>query len=264
MVKLSKAHVSLDENGRLDPSPNLNGDAHAVSRNYFQFPNDSVGLSESYKLLRNAFENIVSETIFKEKQEALYTKARKLLGLGSSGTPLVYSPFFLPKMRHDDIGLEIENVYFPAIQNSYKAECPDNDFTVEFKDSLEGKIKSIPGLGHDRLEAAVRESDILGLSLFILREYSVQAAREQITVMPTDFSLTGMLDLSGSLVARPKLMFNTEQYAPMVWTPSCETPWEHANFHYEAYGYNLMFNRRVHHDLVAEYWSHGVSIFESV
>jgi len=181
-----------------------------------------------------------------------------------SKTVLVNAPFFLPKLQNEDLGTELEEVYLPSLTTSYKNTFPDYEFTVEYKESLKGTLNSIKGLGHDRLENLCRDSDVIGTTFFILREYSVQAAREQMTFLPGEFSLAGILDLSGALVAQPDLMFNETEYSPMVWPSGCETPWKHANFHYECYGYNLMFNRRVHHDLVAEYWSHGISLFEPV
>ena len=263
MSKVSNSPVSIDQMGRVRPSPNIKALAHTTSRNYFRFPEEQVDLSESHKLLLRSFPNVVKAEIFNEKILALYKKARNLLKFPPT-VPLVYAPIFMPRLQHDDIAVELENVYFPAINAAYKAVFPDYDFTVEYKDSLGGKIQSIEGLGHDRLEEMARKSDIIGITMFVLREYSVQAAREQMLNMPTDFALAGILDVSAALVSRPGLMFNTVQYAPMVWASGCETPWEHANFHYEGYGYNLMFNRRVHHELVAEYWSHGISLFEGV
>ena len=263
MQKLTDVDVSIDDNGRVEPSPSLKADAHSTSREYFRFTKPDVDLVAAHKLIAASFDKVLGKAQFKEKIETLCEKARSLLKINSS-VPLVYAPFYLPKLEHDDIGTEVEKVYFPAIQKAYRSEFPDFDFTVEYKDSLKGKIKSISGLGHDQLEATCRKSDVLGIVLFVLREYSVQAAREQMATMPSEFSLTGILDLSASLISRPGLMFNEVKYAPMVWASGCQTTWEHANFHYEGYGYNLMFNRRVHHDLVAEYWTHGVSLFDPV
>jgi hypothetical protein len=33
-----------------------------------------------------------------------------------------------------------------------------------------------------------------------------------------------------------------------------------AGYHFEAYGYNLTFNRRVHFDQVAESWASGLVV----
>lgn len=263
MSKMSESLLTVDRYGRIEPSASLESAAHAISRNYFKFSESRLTLSESYNTLRKLYSVQLDQKVFLSRIEALCVKAGKLLGLDTN-TVLVCAPFYLPKLQHEDLGTELEEVYLPLIRTSYKNTFPDYEFTVEYKDSLKDKLKSIKGLGHDRLEDLCRDSDVMGVTFFILREYSVKGAREQMAFLPEEFSLAGILDLSGALVAQPDLMFNETEYSPMVWPSGCETPWEHANFHYECYGYNLMFNRRVHHDLVAEYWSHGISLFEPV
>ena len=39
--------------------------------------------------------------------------------------------------------------------------------------------------------------------------------------------------------------------------------WAGIGYHFEAYGYNLTFNRRPHLGHAAEYWSSGISVLES-
>jgi hypothetical protein len=105
------------------------------------------------------------------------------------------------------------------------------------------------------------ENDVVvGVYFPCLLEYSVQAAREKIAQLPNNCLLAGGYDTAAAFIAAPNLLLREDGYPPLLWLSGLETDSEYAGFHFEAYGYDLTFNRRVHYDHVAEYWASAIVI----
>lgn len=253
----------FDERGRIQPSNTLTGAVHPVSRHYFRMQKISFDPKSSYNNVQRLISPALKESEFCARMETMMEGMLDELGI-STFSEMAAVPFYLPRMLTNDLGSELLETLLPLISKSYDKTFPDYQFSIETTEPIAGQIKSIVGLGHDLLTDAAMQGDVIGICLFALGEYSVQAARQQSKLLPPAISLAGALDLSASLIARPDLLYNTRKYPPMLWMSGCETPWKHANFHFEAYGYNLNFNRRAHHDLVAEYWHHGLTSFEII
>ncbi|MBS41159.1 MAG: hypothetical protein CMM83_05525 [Rhodospirillales bacterium] len=257
---MTKIDVTFDSRGRLEPHSTIKTPVHLKSRNYFKFPDINFDPTSNYKNINLVFDIPLSENEFVSETKNLLKECRMDLGVDKKQEILAV-PFFTPRLGEGDLGDHLEKKLIPAVSQSYKNLFPEYEFKNEFPHPLSEHFKSISGLGHDRLESAVTLGPVIGVCLFIIREYSVQAARDQVKLLGEGFGLSGAIDLSSVLVSQPDLLFHKDDYPPLLWFSGCETTWEHANFHYEAYGYNLMFNRRVHYDQVAEYWSHGVTRF---
>ena len=260
---MSNTGVVFDAKGRLEPDDALKNPAHLKSRNYFKFPDLEFDPKGCYKRISSVFDISLSEDDFVSETKDILSQIGVSLGLADT-QKIVAVPFYTPTLGDCDLGEILDNTLIPAVGKSYQNIFPDYQFKNEFPHSLSGHLKSIPGLGHDRLERAVATGPVVGLCLCVLREYSVHAAREQAKIIGGNFGLAGAIDLSSVFVSQPDLLFHKNEYPPLMWMSGCQTSWDHANFHYEAYGYNLMFNRRVHYDQVAEYWAHGVTCFKSI
>jgi hypothetical protein len=123
---------------------------------------------------------------------------------------------------------------------------------------LEGRLSVAPGSRHDQLiEAAARE-DVVGLYFPTLLEFSAPAAIEFIATLPPNLLLAGGFDTSAAFVAAPGLLFDPDAYPPLLWLSGLAGEKDGIGYHYEAYGYNLTFNRRSHRGQVSEYWACGV------
>ena len=255
--------VSFDAYGRLEPHASITTPVHLKSRNYFKFPELNFDPAANYKMISAVLDIPLSEEAFVSEVNQLMENSINSLRPDNHQN-IIAIPFFTPKLVESDIGQVMEEFLIPTVGASYKNRFPEYEFKNEFPHSLSGHFKSLPGLGHDRLESALKSGPVIGICFFILREYSIHAAREQIKILGEEFGLAGAIDLSSAFVAQPDLLFHKDHYPPMIWMSGCQTSWEHANFHYEAYGYNLMFNRRVHYDQVAEYWSHGITCFKGL
>ena len=57
-----------------------------------------------------------------------------------------------------------------------------------------------------------------------------------------------------------RLLLRRDGYPPLLWLSGVEAEAPDAGYHFEAYGYNLTFNRRPHLGQTAEYWWHGLTV----
>ena len=124
-----------------------------------------------------------------------------------------------------------------------------------FKDhhtlSLSGSMRFRAGSRHEHLIQRLSAGPVIGLYMPALTEYSLPAAVERLATLPTDWLLAGGIDTAAALIAEPALLVRKQGYAPLLWTAGLETkPGEGHCF--EAYGYDMTFNRRKHFDACAE------------
>jgi len=166
----------------------------------------------------------------------------------------------LPKAAREDIGEALQEDCLPAVLGSFKAEFPKYDFLNHNKDSLAGKLGVAPGSRHERLLEQARASEVVGVYFPCLLEYSLPAALEQMAGLPEQFLLAGGLDTSAAFVALPGLLLRKEGYPPLLWLSALTSEKEGIGYHYEAYGYNLTFNRRAHLGKAAEYWASALVV----
>ena len=169
-------------------------------------------------------------------------------------------PFILPKAARADIGEALDEDYLPAVLGAFKAEFPKYDFVNHHKGGLAGKLSVAPGSRHERLLEATRQSEVVGVYLPCLLEYSIPAALEQMATLPEHFLLAGGLDTSAAFVSLPGLLLRKDGYPPLLWFSGLAAEKDGVGYHYEAYGYNLTFNRRAHLGKVAEYWASALVV----
>ncbi|OHC71872.1 MAG: hypothetical protein A3H93_19630 [Rhodocyclales bacterium RIFCSPLOWO2_02_FULL_63_24] len=167
-------------------------------------------------------------------------------------------PFFLPKSATTDIGLAIENTYLKAVRNAFLELFPDYAFVNYHARSLEGKLQVAPGSRHERLLERMGKSPVVGYYFPCLLEYSVPAALEQMQSLPDSLILAGGFDTCATFIACPDLLLRTDEYPPLLWLAGLSGERESIGYHFEAYGYNLTFNRRAHFGQAAEYWACGL------
>lgn len=164
-------------------------------------------------------------------------------------------PFYLPRAAHDDVGAALEARYLPAAAASYRSALPEHRFLDHHKSELRGKLSPAPGARHDRLIAAMAGGPVVGWYLPCLLEYSIPAAIEQLKGLPEAFLLAGGYDTCAAFVGSPDLLLRRDGYPPLLWMAGLSGEREDVGYHFEAYGYNLTFNRRVHFGQAAEYWA---------
>ncbi|XLM23265.1 hypothetical protein MKD33_18855, partial [Chromobacterium piscinae] len=60
-----------------------------------------------------------------------------------------------------------------------------------------------------------------------------------------------------AFIGSPDLLLRRDGYPPLLWLSGLDGEKEGVGYHFEAYGYDLTFNRRVHQNMAAEYWASG-------
>jgi MoaA/NifB/PqqE/SkfB family radical SAM enzyme len=169
-------------------------------------------------------------------------------------------PFLLPKAVHLDIGEALETRYLDAVRGAFEATLPDYDFVNHVKASLAGTLSVAPGSRHERLIEAMARDAVVGYYFPCLNEYSIPAALARIASLPDDFLLAGAYDTCAALVGNPGLLLRENGYPPLLWLAALAGDRVDAGLHFEAYGPDLTFNRRVHFGQPAEYWTSGLVV----
>jgi hypothetical protein len=250
----------FDEFGRCIPS-SLIAKAHVASRRYFLVEQPRVNYQEIYDRINSRFEisRDLSVSEFQQRAEAILMSLKKDEN-NSNITQGVAVPFILPKAEYDDIGQTLEKHYLPSVEQSFKDSFPKYSFDNHCVDSLQGKLSVAKASRHDDLLAAMKKGVVVGWYFPALLEYSVPAAIEQVQRLPKQFLLAGGFDTAAAFIGSPDLLLRKDGYPPLFWLSGLESEKEGIGYHFEAYGYNLTFNRRAHLDNVAEYWASGLVV----
>lgn len=249
----------FDEHGRCIPT-GISAPAHRKTRRYFALVQPEIDHAAIHARTSRHLGNLnITPEEFARRAEAIRNnlqatpQTREILkGVGV--------PFLLPRATHADYGEALERVYIAAVHDAFAEKFPQYRFTNHHKDSLSGKLGIAAGSRHERLIQALQDGPVVGYYFPCLTEYSVPAALERMATLPSQFLLAGGFDTSAALVGSPNLLLRTDGYPPLLWMAALKTEKELVGYYYEAYGYNLTFNRRPHFGQAAEYWASGLVV----
>lgn len=250
----------FDEFGRCLPT-GLNAPAHQKTRRYFLIDKPDIDYAASYQRLNHAF--AISDLL---SQEEFETKVASILAEISNDELMkpilngVMVPFILPKAAYDDIGQAMETTFLPAVQSAFNSVFPEYDFKNHSSKPLDNQLSVASGSRHQQVLDQMANEVVVGVYFPCLLEYSVPAAIERMAELPEPFSLSGGFDTSAAFVSMPDLLLRKEGYPPLLWLSGLASTEENVAYHFEAYGYDLTFNRRVHLGQVAEYWASGLTV----
>ena len=245
----------FDQHGRCIPG-NLSSAVNNESRRYFKFDNPEIDFNSIYSRHSRHLgltQSEVSLVSFKERIDSIIQDLEKdtatrgiLNGIGV--------PFIVPKQPDSDFGANLDKVFLPAVGQSYEEKYPDYSFVIQYHKLLSQNVSCVDSSRHSIFLDAVKKSAVVGMFFPCLREYSIPAALEQIQIIPEKFLLAGGLDTCAAFVSCPDLLLNKVGYPPLIWMAGIKGSEVNEGFHFEAYGYNLTFNRRIHLGNAAEYW----------
>ena len=251
----------FDDFGRVIPKE-IGAQAYAQSRRYFSFPEIEIDLERSYGRLVQHLGPVDDEfslEIFRCRVENIKAELQSDNDTGGILNSLAI-PFFIPKQESNDVGGLLNSVFLPAVSASYKEAFPDYSFDNHNPESLAGRLSPVPESRHSDLLERMSLGDVGGILFPCLTEFSVPAAIEATAALPERFLLAGAFDTSAALISCPELLFKTEGYPPLLWMSGIEEERAGVGYHFEAYGYNLTFNRRAHLGQCAEYWSSAIVV----
>lgn len=250
----------FDANGRCIPN-GITSEHHVETRRYFTFNQPTIDYDTIHaRLVKHlAIKQAITTEEFSSRAENILGKLRDNPAC-SNILNGVHVPFMLPKQAGQDIGAQLDQRYISAVKTAFEETFASNTFTNQYKDDLAGKLSIAVDSRHEHLITKQSEQVVVGYYFPCLMEYSVPAAIEQTAKLPEQFLLAGGYDTSAALVGSPDLLLRKDGYPPVLWMTALDTEKSGVSYHYEAYGYNLTFNRKPHFDRVAESWTSGLVV----
>lgn len=261
MAAVSDA-LLFDDFGRCLPTA-AQSPAHPRSRRYFtlQQPEIDYGASHARLLRHLGAGETVDAAAFAARAEAILARLRADPATAAI-TRGVAIPFILPRLAVDDMGRTLNERFLPALGRAFEETYPDYRFTNHNVGGLDGRLHIQPDSRHAGLVEAMGQAERVGIYFPALSEYSIPAALEQVAALPRHFLLAGGVDTSAALISAPGLLLRTDTYPPLLWLGALTSDQPGVGYHFEAYGYNLTFNRRPHLGQAAEYWTCGLSVLD--
>jgi MoaA/NifB/PqqE/SkfB family radical SAM enzyme len=249
----------FDTQGRCIPRGQTG--VHATSRQYFKLRQPEIDLEAIHQRVSTLLgtDSLPSKDEFAQRISNIRTKleADETTNNLLNG---VCIPFLLPQACPGDIGKNLDERYLPAVEKSFKDSFPEYTFTNHHKAGLAGKLSVAPASRHQELIECLGKGAIVGCYFPCLTEYSLPAARAQMATLPPHFLLAGGVDTCAALIAAPELLLNRNAYPPLLWLAALDSEKDEAGYHFEAYGYNMTFNRRLHFGRTAESWASAIVI----
>lgn len=247
----------FDEHGRADPR-GLKAAAHLKSRRYFDLDRPTSSLAEIHARITAELPGQYPD--LRQFEAEVLRLRREIQADPATAWALrgVVVPFMLPQGCISDEGAALEEFYLGYVGRAFEQHQPGKVFKDHHRQSMTGLFKTVPGSRHDQLLARLNAGPLVGLYLPALREFSVPAALERTDTLPKGWTLSGGIDTAAALIAEPSLLIRRHGYAPLLWTAALHSkPGE--GHYFEAYGYDLTFNRRMHFDQCAETSTSGLS-----
>ncbi|OGV25909.1 MAG: hypothetical protein A3F18_02730 [Legionellales bacterium RIFCSPHIGHO2_12_FULL_37_14] len=250
----------FDDYGRCLPQ-GTTSQVHAQIRRYYEIKQPELDYATVFSRIRSNFGKSTQLTIdlFAKKIKAIQTNLESSAATRNI-TQGIMVPFFIPRLSFTDIGETLETLFIPTVGKSYAQKFPDYQFVSHIVGSLKGLLTVAAGSRHDKLLQRLTQEDVVGIYFPCLLEYSVPATREIIANLPKEFLLSGGFDTVAAIIGSPDLLFNKEKYTPLLWFSGLEAEKHTIGYHFEAYGYNLTFNRKGHFGNVSEYWNSGLTV----
>lgn len=251
----------FDEHGRRIRPDQLRAPAHRRTRRYFDFATPK----QDYRLIHErlskhlAPDSGLTSAAFVQRAEGIRARLRDDPSTRNV-TAGVGVPFILPRAVYADYGEALESTYLPGVARSFADTFPEYRFVRHDVADLAGKLTVVPGSRHERLLDAMRDEPQVGYLFPCLTAYSIPAAVEQMRSLPECFTLAGGFEISAALIGTPDLLMRTDGYPPLLWLSALQGERAGLAYHFEAYGYNLTWNRRPHLDRAAEYWASAVVV----
>jgi len=262
-IVLENQHSLFDSHGRRIP-PNTNASVHVKTRRRFTISQPEINYQKIYQRINTHLgcNSCISSADFEQRAKQILDNVK---GYEASKNIVnsVYVPFFLPQESPQllsNIGQALETKYIDAVKRSFEESLHDYKFTNHHKPLLSSTLNVDTNSRHGRLIDAMKKEPVVGLYFVSLSEYSIPAAIEQVGSLPEQFLLAGGFDTCAALIGSPELLLKNNGYPPLLWLAALTGQVPTEGYHFEAYGYNLTFNRRLHFNEIAEYWTSALVV----
>ena len=267
----------FDQTGRCVPSKNMRTFGEKPSYYYtIKQPEIDYSLILERGKRHNDVPDHVSLESFQEKAELLLdvieddpNYANLLKG--------VHVPFLYKRsVEGIDLGMDLEDVLLPHLQESFAQKCPDSHFkaTLQGDPKLNGSISVDPNSRYQKLIESSEKGATVGWYFpQALQEYDVKSQRLQLNELPDliggEVCLSGGIDVCSALIGVPDLLISSEDYAPIL----CLSAYVHKDPrltlliksygpHMEFWCMTQMLTKGV--TQASEQWAGGISIFQAL
>ena len=237
------------------------------SRYYFQLDKKRLLAHNNNKIFHNLKKYLCknidfNESEFEQKIANIKTNIKKNDNISNilKGFSI---PFIIPKLHTEDIGENIEKIFIPALQASFKNEFDQFELINHIKSSLKNQLDTWTGSRYEKITEKLKKQNITGLLFPSLNEFSFPAAIETVSKLPENIILAGGYEIMSALIGSPSILRRDDGYPPLLWFSSIKNIDDsNIGYHIEPYGYNLTLNKRAHIDSAAEYWWHSIVVIE--
>ncbi|MFA7286725.1 MAG: hypothetical protein WC052_03650 [Patescibacteria group bacterium] len=116
----------------------------------------------------------------------------------------VHLPIVIPQFEVTDYGHALQQVFFPAVGQSYESQFPRRHFHQHLSAKLAGNVSIVNGSRHERLVERMKDGPVVGIYFpNPLQGWSVDAQREQMGNLYSGLLLAGGIDSAIAQVMYP-------------------------------------------------------------
>lgn len=256
---------SVDSNGRVIPSGSERVYS-ATDRRYFCLEQPKLDLPAIYqkfvKFLGSDPLVDLDYSEFAQQVEQLKSEVQADPSL-SNLLQGIYVPFILPKLSFfKDAPLK---QLVDAAGKSFEDSYPNFEFRFLAENNLDAMLQFRQDSRWENIYKIWNERSVVGLyfptalSGFAIPDHTVVLSR-----LAKNLILSGIPEAASAFVGSPGLLMKSDGKYPNLLALSAFLPKEQSQSHmfhfFEAYGWNLYFNKRSQIGAVSEYYSGGISV----
>lgn len=254
----------VDKSGRIIPTPQER--VYAVTdRKYFCLQQPDLDLSSIferyYKLFKGAALAGFDLSDFKQQVEILCERISR----DSTVADLlngVYVPFILPQKKL--LGERPISYLVKAAGESFQNVYPQFEFKLLSERDLDVDLEIKDGSRWETVETQWVKRTLVGLYFpTAMSGYAIPDHTVALSRLADNLVLSGIPDVASSIIGSPSLLMKNDGKYPNLLALGAFAEKDEAHRHmfhfFEAYGWNLYFNRRSQIGAVSEYYSGGIS-----
>ena len=173
-----------------------------------------------------------------------------------------------------DLGTDLENHWLPLLKTEFEKQNSGANFKASFQgnQTLSKNVKPFKGSGYANLLEQISHSTIVGYYFpTAFQEFDVDSQRRRTRDLPklevVDLCLSGPCEIVYSLICYPNLLFDKQNYSPILCASSIEHNDPRLIMLFKSYGPHLEFwlmSQMLTPDKtqVSEQWSGGITIYK--
>lgn len=201
----------FDNSGRRVPSPGLRGIVNPGSSSYrLEQPQGGHALGRCSRLKCSFIGTglaFAQSTEFAKRSQSIMDQLGRNEAVAGirNGVSL---PICLPRLTVDDYGTTLNTVFLKAVERSFESQFEGRQrFENCLSAHLPGKVSVVPESRQQQLLERMQHGPVVGVYFpMALQGFSVKAARSHMVDLPSNFLLSGGLDVAAALAMYPDIL----------------------------------------------------------